>query len=576
MKNNITFLSKIKKPSKQEITQAITSFSYTQRIFFLGFLAIVFTSVIGIISQYIIQPFQHEFPVRGGHHIEGIIGSPRFVNPVLSISNADKDAEQLMFAGLTRKTREGAIVLDLAEDFEVSEDGLVYTFTISENARFHDNKPITSYDVAYTVSQIQNPEIKSPKRVLWENITTQTIDEKTVRFVLTQPFIGFLENTTVGILPAHVWESLSSEEFQFSPYNTEPIGSGPYKLSRATKASSGVMSSYTLKLTKNYVGSEPFIKKITLQFFENQENAIKALRNKEIDAVAITNTQYLDTIRNKVHIYTATLDRMFGIFFNKANNGALEDRRVRQAIDLALNRQEIVQEALGGFGEAIKSPLSSTIQTNLPDRAALEQDSARAENLLDQAGWTTNSNGTRQKDGVALRFQLSTAQTPELQRAAETIQNQLKEIGIDIEIELLTMNDFNQNIVRPRNFELVLLGQTLNQEADIFPFWHSSQTSDPGLNITNYKNKTVDASLEQIIQTFDNQKRASHYVTFEKEFFKDIPAVFVYSPQLIYVVRDTLYNVELSPITNSSQRLLDIHTWYIETNFTFGKEHEAN
>lgn len=576
MKKYLSFISTIKKPTKRETIQAIKSFSYTQKIFFVGFLAIAFASIVGLLAKHLVHPFQYEIAIQGGHHIEGVIGTPRFINPVLSLSNADKDIELLVFSGLTRKTREGSVVLDLAEDFQVSEDNLIYTFTISPNARFHDNTPITARDVVFTIQQIQNPEIKSPKRVQWEGVSAQIVDDKTVRFILNQPFIGFLENISVGIIPSHIWEPLSSEEFQFSPYNIQPVGSGPYTIAKVTTASNGTVSTYALRLFKNYTGIQPFIKKITINFFETQDSALRSLRNKEIDAVALVHAPELNTIPRNATIYTATLNRMFGIFFNQDKNTALQDRRVRQAIDLAIDRQTIIQEALGGFGEPIKSPLSSNIQTNIPDKEQILQDKTRAENLLDQAGWTKNSNGTRQKDGVALRFKLRTAGTIELQTAAQSIQTQLQTIGIDVEVESLNMADFNQNIIRPRNFEMILLGQTLNQEADIFAFWHSSQTSDPGLNISNYKNKAVDASLEQIIQTFDTQLRATQYARFEQEFFKDIPAVFVYSPHVMYVVNNTLNNVELSPITNSSQRLLGMQDWYIETNFTFQNKDMPN
>lgn len=569
MKKYLSSLRNIQKPKKQEIIDAITSFSYTQKIFFVVVLGVAFASAVGIIATYTLRPFQYEVAIQGGHHTEGIVGTPRFVNPVLSVSPADRDVEQLVFSGLTRKTREGSVILDLAEDFEVSDDNLIYTFTIAEDARFHDNTPITARDVVFTIQQIQNPEIKSPKRVQWEGISAQVVDDTTVRFILSQPFIGFLENMSTGIIPAHIWEPLSSEEFQFSPYNIEPIGSGPYMVQNLTTAANGTVSSYSLKKFKRYIGTQPFIQRITLTFFENQDDALRSLRNREIDALALIQIPELSALPRNSTVYTATLNRMFGIFFNQDKNSALQDRRVRQAIDLAIDRQAIIREALKGFGEPIKSPLSSTIQTNLPDREQIEQNITRAENLLDQSGWTKNSNGTRQKDGVALRFTLHTAGTFELQTAATMIQSQLQNIGIDIEVETLNMTDFNQNIVRPRNFELVLLGQTLNQEADIFAFWHSSQTSDPGLNISNYKNTTVDRSLEQIIQTFDTAARAQQYTRFEQEFFKDIPAIFIYSPQVMYVVRNTLKNVELSPITNSSQRLVNIYDWYIETNFTF-------
>lgn len=567
MNNLKKIFSKISIPTKQEVRSAIEGFSKGRYTIFLVFLCVFFASTVVLLTDIVLKPFQEEIPARGGIHREGVVGNPRFVNPVLSISNADKDIESLVFAGLTRKTREGSVILDLATDFSVSEDNLVYIFTIDTNARFHDNTPVTAHDVVYTIQQIQNPEIKSPKRVTWEGVEVTALDDKTVRFKLTQPFIGFLENTAVGILPAHIWENIPDSEFAFASENTKAIGAGYYKITGLTKSANGGVSSYSLKTARQYVGKEPYLKKIKIRFFADEELALKALRNKDVYAVSGLSAASIEKLPKNTSVYTATLNRMFGIFFNQENNAALADKRVRQAINLALDRQQIIDDALGGFGEMITSPLPTTIQTNNTERIQFDKNIERSKALLDQAGWSQTANGTRIKQGSVLSFTLATGSIQELEQAAKSIQDQLSNVGIEITIQTLNTSDLNQNIIRPRNFEILLFGQIINQESDLFAFWHSSQIADPGLNISNYKNNTVDKNLEEIVQTFDQNKRANLYNTFEKQFFNDVPALFLYSPQLIYAVRGTLHNVELSPITNSSQRLLNMNEWYSQTNF---------
>jgi len=559
--------SHISIPKKQEVLRAVKSFSRTRKTVFLVVACIFFVSGISLFSQTLIQPFEQEVPAQGGIHKEGIIGTPRFVNPVLSLSTADKDVESLIFSGLTRKTREGSIILDLAEDFSVSADNLIYTFTIDDNARFQDGEKVTVDDIVFTIQQIQNPEIKSPKRVSWEGIKVEKIDEKTVRFVLSQPFISFLENTSVGILPSYLWNTVPNEEFSFSPLNIEPIGAGKYKVKDITKSKGGAVNSYLLKASRYYSGEKPFIRKIKLYFYEKEENAIKAFRGNDIHALAGISPQSLSSLSKKTTVYTATLNRMFGLFFNQKDNAITSDIKIRQAINLALDREQIIQEALVGFGQAIESPLQTTIETtNIKNSFTANKE--KSVSILEQEGWAMNSQGVRQKGNIELSIKLTTAKIPDLEAVAEVIQKELRDIGIKIIIESHETNDLNQYVIRPRNFEMLLFGQIINQEGDIFAFWHSSQTSDPGLNITSYQNKTVDKTLEEIIQTFDINKRAVLYSNFENQFLKDIPALFIYSPQLIYVVRGTIHNVELSPITNSSQRLLDMQEWYTETNHT--------
>jgi len=555
-------------PSIKECINAVKSFPKQRKIIFLCVLCLLFVSGISLFAQVAIQPFQEEIAVFGGIHQEGVIGTPRFVNPVLSFTQTDKDLESLVFAGLTKKNIDGSITLDIAEDFSVSSNNLVYTFTIRDDARFQDGTPITASDVVFTIQTIQNPEIKSPKQVFWEGVQVQEIDSQTVRFTLKQPFISFLENTSIGILPLHIWKDVSSEEFPFSKFNTEPIGSGKYEIISVKKNKDSI-EMYILESSKYYNGEKPFIKNIEFYFFDDEQKAIRALRRGSIDALSGISPQSVDELPKKTTIYTATLHRMFGLFYNQKETSPIQEKSVRQAIDIGINRKHIIDDALQGFGEPIKSPVPTTIQTDNEYKNILESDLQEASRLLTNAGWIPGENGIRFKNNKPLQITITTASIPELEIAAYNIQEQLQQLGIEVLIETLSINDLNQNVIRSRNFEVLLFGNMLNQETDIFAFWHSSQTSDPGLNIASYKNETVDNLLEQIIQTFDTNQRIQMYSRFETEFFKDIPATFIYSPELIYAVRGNVQDVVLSPITNSSERLLNIENWYTETNFVF-------
>jgi peptide/nickel transport system substrate-binding protein len=562
MKFNILyFIKNASIPKKKEILRAIKTFTLSQKIVFFFFLSLFFASFIEIFASTTLKTIQEPIPVTGGTFREGIVGSPRFINPVLSLSNSDKDLELLVFSGLTRKTVEGSIVLDLAENFSASEDNTVYIFNIDSNARFHDGTQVTARDVVFTVQQIQNPEIKSPKRVIWEGVSVTEIDQKTVRFELSQPFIGFLENTTLGILPAHIWENIPSEEFSFSPLNTNPVGSGPYRIKNIRQNKNGGISYVTLKKTKLYSGPQPYIKNIILRFFEDETQALRAFKANDVDMLSGISPKNTKDLPRDTLLYTTELNRKFGIFFNQ-NTPGLSENLVRRAISLSLDRGEIIEKSLNGFGVAINNPTPI-------HKEILDANTERAEALLDQAGWVKNSEGTRQKQGRELKFILSTPEIPELTQAAHEIKRQLKEIGIIIVVENFSIQELNQNVVRPRNFEIILFGQTLNQEPDIFAFWHGSQITDPGLNISQYSNTTVDTSLEELVQTFDRNERNRIYTNIVEQLQTDIPAVFLYSPQLIYIVRgNTLQNIQLGNIANGSERFLDIRTRFKETNYT--------
>ncbi|MEX0931112.1 MAG: ABC transporter substrate-binding protein, partial [Candidatus Paceibacterota bacterium] len=186
-------------------------------------------------------------PSAGGVLVEGIIGSPRFVNPVLAITRTDSDLVALTYSGLLKLDENGTLVPDLAESMTVSDDGLVYNIVLRDDVQFHNGTPIRSDDVAYTIKLIQDSELKSPLRGNWSGVTVEVINERELNFILENAYSPFRENLTVGIMPKNIWDSLSNEELPFSQHNTEPIGSGPYTLTDVTRDDAGLINGYELR-----------------------------------------------------------------------------------------------------------------------------------------------------------------------------------------------------------------------------------------------------------------------------------------------------------------------------------------
>ena len=233
------FIRDFKIPKKEELKKAVDAFSKKELYAFIVIFCVFAISTL-LMLQKINNTFMVEVPARGGTLSEGIIGTPRFINPILAISDADKDLTALVYSGLMRKMPNGDIVPDLASTYEVSSDGLTYTFTLKNDIFFHDKKQITADDVAYTINQAKDDTLKSPKRLNWQGVDVRKVDGKTIEFTLKTPYAGFLENTTLGILPAHIWKNIPVEQFSFSDFNVNGIGSGPYKINKIKRASSGV------------------------------------------------------------------------------------------------------------------------------------------------------------------------------------------------------------------------------------------------------------------------------------------------------------------------------------------------
>lgn len=551
---------------KNKINKAIHAFTYGQMIMFIIFLLGFFISLFLILDK-INEKYLVERPLSGGKIEEGVIGSPRFINPVLASSSTDRDLATVIFSGLMKKNVSGRMQTDLAESYEASADGLTYTFTIKESAVFHDNTKVTSDDIVYTITQIQDGALKSPYQPSWQSVSVTKIDERTVQFRLSSPYSSFLENTSVGILPSHVWKDLGTDDFTFSDMNLYAIGSGPYKISNIDKKKNGLIESISLKSFKDYAGPKAFIEKITFVFYRNEEELTKAFRRNKVDQInAISGEQARALSSEGENITNVNLSRVFGIFFNANKQEIFRNKNIARAIDLAINKAEIVDLVLGGYGKVIDSPIPENIYASLKESSYNRAENlAEAKSILDKEGWVLGTDGLRTKAGQTLKFSISTGDAPELQKATNIIKDNLKEVGVLVEVKVFDIGNLNQSVIRPREYESLFFGQIIASESDLFAFWHSSQRNDPGLNIASYTNSKVDGLLERIISSTNESDKINYFKELEDEIKKDHPAVFIYSPDFIYLMDSKVQNIVIDKITIPSERLRHINDWYIRT-----------
>jgi peptide/nickel transport system substrate-binding protein len=569
-------------PKKDSYRKALDSFTPKQwTVFVLLFLGLAVTTLllIGKVNSF----FLKSIPAHGGSINAGVIGTPRFVNPVLAQSDAERDLTSLVFSGLMKKTSDGDIVPNLAESYEISKDGLTYTFVLKPGLTFHDGAPLSAEDVVYTINKIKNPTIKSPKKANWEGVGVTNADERTITFTLKQPFASFLENTTVGILPSHLFSNISDEEFNFSDLNTNAIGSGPFVVKKVNKNSSGIPSSFELKAFDEYVDGEPYISRYTFNFYPNEKELIKAYNNGAIEQINSISPDEAEKLKDAgAQVLSTPLPRIFGLFINQTEAPVFTDKNVVQAFNMAIDKKRIVDTVLHGYGKAINSPIPPTmigeVQGDVP-----AQDKEGALALLKKSGWQLDETGTLVKKSstiitpaskdkktpaktkestTALEFSISTGDAPELSQAANLIKEDLESIGVRVEVKIFETGTLNQNVIRPRKYDMLLFGEIINRESDFFAFWHSSQRNDPGLNVALYANSKVDQLLEEASTTLDKATREQQYMQFEAEVKKDMPAIFLYSPDFIYIIRPDLQGFTLSHITIPSDRLLNAPKWY--------------
>lgn len=563
----------LKLPDRSQINSAFHSFSKRERIIFSGLVLVFFVSTLMILNS-INKHFMVSVPMYGGSISEGIIGTPRFINPILSSSLADQDLVLLIYSGLMRKSPDGTLIPDLAEKYEVSNNGLIYTFTLKDNIYFHDDKPITVDDIIYTIDTIKDPVIKSPHKANWDGINVEKVDEKTVSFILKQPYASFLENTTLGIMPAYLW---SGAPLELNSANTDPIGSGPYMVTNMNKQSSGIIDNYELTAFKKFALGRPYLKNLNLYFYQNENDLVKALTSNQVEQISSIAPGNAETLKEKGYrIESAVLPRVFGLFFNQNVSRLFLDKTITNAIDQAIDKDKIVREVLAGYGIAIDAPIPPNIieyqKLNKKNSISREDVLQKVQDSLARDGWKKNNEGFLEKNVIEkkkkvttlLEFSISTSDAPELAKTALLIKQDLEALGMKVDIKTFEVGNLNQSVIRPRQYDALLFGQIINNESDLFAFWHSSQRKDPGLNVALYTNAKVDKILEDAFVTINRESRIKKYVQFEDEIRKDMPAVFLYTPNFIYLVSKDLMGLSMDHITFPSNRFLDVYLWYTE------------
>lgn len=544
------------------------------RIFFL-LIIITFGSGLALASRLY---FQMTIPVPriGSSYTEGMLGDPRAINPLYASHDTDRDISRLIFSGLFIYNGNGIIEPDLASDFTISPDGKIYTVTLKKNLQWHDGEPLTADDVVFTIHTIQNGQFRSPLRSDWQGVSVEKLSDDSVRFSLRAPYAPFIENLTLGIIPKHIWQNVPPEQALLHEANLKPIGSGPYRFDQIKQNKDGSISWYQIVRNSNYHRSGPYIQKIIFQFFKNEDELFGAWRRGIIDGFGSVSPRRIAEINpEKSLLFSLHMPRVFGIFFNPKRAGELEDIVIRQAIAYAIDRNEIIQGQQQNKAVLAQGPLpwlgigtTSLVYT---------QDLERARSLLNQAGWKdldgdgmlekVQKKKTAKQSAVTmpLRFTLTTSDWPDLVQTATILQRQFKNVGIDLVIEKKTYQDLESNTIRPRNFEMLLFGQVYGYEPDPFAFWHSSQVKDPGLNITFFSDKKADKLLEDIRKTDDANIRNAAYRNFSDIIVKNLPAIFLFSQDYLYVLPTDIIGVSPVKIAFPSDRFNEINTWYRAT-----------
>lgn len=505
----------------------LNSFTRRERQAFIGAVFIFLIATIFWLALFLGDKINF-LPKRGGQFREGEIGQPTFINPLISANEIDRDISSLIYSDL----------LSLSSDYQIEKE-TNYLVKLKQNLVWDDGQPLTSDDVIFTVKTIQDSDAHSPLAQTWQGVVVERISELQIRFILRNSYVFFPDNLkNLPIIPQHIFGKIPAANLKLSTYNLEPVGSGPYKFERFNKEKDGFINQYQLVINENYAGKKPYIEKFIFNFYENANDLIKAFNQRKIDGFGGLDSEQLKKISLSRDLKGIIMSNYYSIFFNQNINSNLKDRDIRLALIQAIDKKQIIQKVFEGEAMEIGQ--------------ALEKNLSTCDRCLERT-----------------EFNLVVPQINFLIKTAEIIRDNWADLGVKLNLIVLNPNDIVNQIIRSRDYEMLLFGLNHQNPEDLFSFWHSSQKFYPGLNLAIYGNPTADKLMEDIRQTVDPQERQVKLKTLQNIINQDLPAIFLYSPKYFYVSVKNLGGFNEKFLNTPSDRFQNVENWYVKTSWLF-------
>lgn len=526
-------------------------------LFSLGFILLCIGGIFALFTT---------IPRAGGTLTEGMLGYPQHINPLYADANTvDRELSSLVYSGLlTYDSSTRSFVPDLAESWTLSEDEKTYSIILRQDVTWQDDELFSAYDVLFTYGALQNPAYGSPLLEAYRNITVTQTDERTITFTLTEPYAAFPELLTVGILPAHLWEEIPPANTRLVALNLKPVGTGPYLLEKTSKDSNGIIRSVSLRASAHYTGTQPYLDELVVKFYSSPVDIAQALQTKRIDSTAALSLANALTLRedSALRITALPLSQYVGAFFNTKRD-LLDEVDMRKALTLALNIPQITADATGGLGIP-----SGFALPGFPATAPSVQDTTTAESLLDGLGWTLNEHGKRTKDDTELTLTITTAERPELIRAAEGIATAWRNIGVSATVVSLSNSDMTP-MLQEKKYDVLVAAEQYGVIADPYPFWHSSGKNANGLNMSQFSTAASDAAVSTLRTSSNFDARNAAFVALDQELIDAMPVAFLFQNTLPLVHSVDILGISSQAIPNSAARWTLESSWYRRTGLSW-------
>jgi peptide/nickel transport system substrate-binding protein len=485
-------------------------------------------------------------PAYGDMIIRGSIGDASVLLPILASDSASFDITGLIYNGLVKYDKDINLVPELAERWEISDDKLKIRFYLRKDVKWQDGTPFTSKDVELTYKLYVDP--KTPTAYATDFLKVKefkVLDDHTVEVTYKEPYAPALGSWGQGMLPSHL---LEGQDVTQSPLKRNPVGTGPYKFRSWTTGESISLDSY-----HDYFEGRPYIDRVLTRIIPDPATMFLELKASKLDQMGLTPLQYARQTSNQwfkdnfvKYKYLA-----FGYSYLGYNlkDWKFQDKKVRQALTTAINRQSIVDGVLLGLGQVAYTPFKPDTFWYNPNVNKFPYDPEKAKQMLAEAGWKPNAEGILEKDGKPFEFTIITNQGNEQRKNAATIiQSDLQKVGIKVNIRVYEWSAFLKNFINKRNFEACLLGWGIGIDPSQIDIWNSKKTGETELNFISYNNPEVDELLDLGASTYDRDERKKYYDKFQEIIAEDQPYTFLYVADTLPIISSRFQGIEPAPI----------------------------
>ena len=479
--------------------------------------------------------------------VNGSIGDARTLIPILASDSASAEVCAMLFNGLVKYDKDINLTGDLASSWEIKDEGLTIIFHLRKGLRWQDGAPLGAKDVEFTYRKLVDPAVRTPYSGDFQKVKSlEIIDDWTIKVNYKEPFSPALSSWGIGIIPKHL---LEKEDLNSSNFSRHPLGSGPYKFKSWRSQEKIELSS-----NRDYFEKEPFISRYIYRVIPDEATLFLELQAQGIDSSGLTPLQYKTQTQTAFFKDNYRKFRLesFGYTYLGYNlhNPLFKDKRVRQALNYAVDKNEIIRGILLGLGRVSTGPFPPESWAYNQSVLPSEYSPQKAKRLLAESGWRDSDNdGILDKQGMAFEFTILTNQgNIERQRVAEIIQARLKEVGIKVKIKVLEWSVFLTDFIDKRRFEAVLLGWALGREPDCYDIWHSSKTKEGEFNFVGYANPEVDRLLDEGRKTFDQAQRKEVYNKIHTILYEEQPYMFLYVPDALPIISSRFEGIKPAPL----------------------------